>query len=181
MITQSSLRQQMITQRSSLDSAYRAEYQSIFDQRLLSFLQGYESIALYCAVRNEISVDCIMARESQWRLSLPMINSEDALTFVKYDAQTLWQKGKYGISEPISEPIDYVPDVFLVPLTAIDHMGTRMGMGKGYYDRYLHALVGKTTFVGVGWDFQLLNDELERQTHDVPMNYFISPSTTLKF
>lgn len=70
-------------------------------------------------------------------------------------------------------------DVLFCPLVAVDGVGTRMGMGGGYYDTTLskvHRLRLPKPFV-VGWcyDFQMV-DALPRQPWDVPMDAVVMPS-----
>ena len=52
-----------------------------------------------------------------------------------------WEVGMYGIRTPIPEKSRFLPpeqlDLILVPCTAFDETCRRVGMGKGYYDRYL--------------------------------------------
>ena len=52
-----------------------------------------------------------------------------------------WEVGAYGIRTPIPERAQLLPpealDLVLVPCTAFDAACRRVGMGKGYYDRYL--------------------------------------------
>lgn len=182
MITQPAIRHQMINRRSQLDQSYVDQYVSIFNNKILEFIKPYSSIGLYFAVRNEISVDRVIQECSKERkLSLPRVNQKDELEFVHFEDKNLGRVGKYGIPEPVTNVIDYIPEIFIVPLVAIDHLGTRVGMGKGYYDRYLQALIGRSIFVAVGWDFQLQDEILVRKNHDVPMNYFISPSEYIEF
>lgn len=52
-----------------------------------------------------------------------------------------WQKGAFGIREPLPERSERCApeelDLVLVPLTAFDAQCRRVGMGGGYYDRFL--------------------------------------------
>ena len=52
-----------------------------------------------------------------------------------------WEVGAYGIRTPVLERAALVRpealDLVLVPCTAFDAVCRRVGMGKGYYDRYL--------------------------------------------
>jgi 5-formyltetrahydrofolate cyclo-ligase len=68
------------------------------------------------------------------------------------------------------------PDVILVPLIAVDARGTRLGRGKGHYDRVLAPLRRKgAKLIGVGWQVQRIDDEIPRDPWDVPMDGFASP------
>lgn len=68
-----------------------------------------------------------------------------------------WEIGAYGIRTPIASrarilrPEDL--DLVLVPCTAFDAACRRVGMGKGYYDRYLPRCQNAVT-VGVAFDCQ---------------------------
>lgn len=180
MTMQSIIRRQMLAKRKALNSEYINHYQSLLDRKLVEFVQQFSSIAIYSAIKNEVSVDCVADYISHDVLALPKINNQNELEFVGYADPSLWQEGQYNILEPTTSVINFVPEVFIVPLTAIDHVGTRIGMGKGYYDRYLKS-INNVVLIGVGWDFQLVGDKLIRQSHDVPMDYFISPSHFIKF
>ena len=181
MTMQSLIRRQMLAERKALNPEYINHYQSLLDEKLVEFIQQFSSIAMYSAIQNEVSVDCVAHHISHNALALPKINDNDELIFVNYEDPSLWQKGQYNILEPTTAAVDFIPEAFIIPLTAIDHKGTRIGMGKGYYDRYLGSLQDNAVLVGVGWDFQLVNEVLMRQSHDVSMDYFISPSNLLKF
>ena len=65
--------------------------------------------------------------------------------------------GPFGILQPPRKAPKVEPDLILVPLIAVDRRGTRVGRGKGHYDRALARLRrGGARLVGVGWDLQLL-------------------------
>ena len=57
------------------------------------------------------------------------------------DGQTAWKKGAFGIIEPVREYSSEISpeelDMVICPCTVFDEQGGRMGMGAGYYDRYL--------------------------------------------
>ena len=53
------------------------------------------------------------------------------------------------------------PDLILVPLIAIDSRGTRLGRGKGHYDRALVRLKKSSArLIGVGWPLQRLTETI---------------------
>jgi 5-formyltetrahydrofolate cyclo-ligase len=84
--------------------------------------------------------------------------------------------GPFGILQPRPTAPPVEPDVILVPLIAVDGRGTRLGRGKGHYDRVLAPLRRKgAQLIGVGWAVQRIDDEIPRDPWDVPMDGFASP------
>jgi 5-formyltetrahydrofolate cyclo-ligase len=68
------------------------------------------------------------------------------------------------------------PDLVLVPLIAIDGAGTRLGRGKGHYDRALTRLrKSGARLIGVGWAIQRLTETIPADAWDVPLDGFASP------
>ncbi len=64
----------------------------------------------------------------------------------------------------------------LVPLVAIDGSGTRLGRGKGHYDRALVRLKKSgARLIGVGWAMQRLTETIPADEWDVPLNGYASP------
>ena len=68
-----------------------------------------------------------------------------------------WETGAYGIRAPVLERAEIFPpetlDLVLVPCTAFDEACRRVGMGKGYYDRYLPRCTGAAVY-GVASEVQ---------------------------
>ena len=68
------------------------------------------------------------------------------------------------------------PDLILVPLIAVDGRGTRLGRGKGHYDRALSRLKRSgARLVGVGWGLQRLVETIPSDEWDLPLDAFASP------
>ena len=84
--------------------------------------------------------------------------------------------GPFGILQPKLSAPAVEPDLILVPLIAVDGAGTRLGRGKGHYDRVLAPLKRQgAKLVGVGWAMQRLVDDIPRDPWDVPLDGFASP------
>ena len=85
--------------------------------------------------------------------------------------------GPFGILQPRPTAPPVEPDVILVPLIAVDARGTRLGRGKGHYDRVLAPLRRKgTQLIGIGWPVQRIADEIPHDPWDVPLDGFASPN-----
>ena len=90
-------------------------------------------------------------------------------------------RGTLGIRIP-NEPYDIVEptqlDCILVPGLAFDHRGGRMGMGAGYYDRYLQQIAVEKR-IGIAWDNQLSEGMLPMAPHDEWMHTIVTPSESI--
>ena len=81
-----------------------------------------------------------------------------------------WEMGAYGIRTPVLERAALIRpealDLVLVPCTAFDAVCRRVGMGKGYYDRYLPRCRNAVA-LGVAFEAQRVPeaaaDEQDRQ------------------
>ena len=96
-------------------------------------------------------------------------------------------EGAYKILEPKTEfrdlPAKKVQpaelDLVMVPGTAFDPRGGRMGQGKGYYDRLLANARPDAPLVGMAFDCQVF-DEIPVASHDVFMDLVLTESRELK-
>ena len=65
------------------------------------------------------------------------------------------------------------PDLIVVPAVGFDPQGSRLGHGKGFYDRLLPGT--QALKVGICFDFQLF-EHIPAEEHDVPMDRIIAGS-----
>ena len=87
------------------------------------------------------------------------------------------EPGPFGIMQPKRRAPVVEPDLILVPLIAIDGRGTRLGRGKGHYDRALVRLKKSgARLVGVGWPLQRLEVLIPTDPWDVPLDAFVCPT-----
>ena len=95
-------------------------------------------------------------------------------------------EGAYKILEPKTElrslPAKQIRpeelDLVMVPGTAFDPRGGRMGQGKGYYDRLLATARPDAPLVGLAFDCQVF-DEIPVARHDVFMDLVLTETRTL--
>jgi len=94
----------------------------------------------------------------------------------KFRAGDPLEAGPFGIVQPKRSTPVVEPDLILVPLIAIDGAGTRLGRGKGHYDRALVRLrKSGAKLVGVGWALQRLTERIPADEWDIPLDAFASP------
>lgn len=95
-------------------------------------------------------------------------------------------EGAYKILEPKAElralPNKVVQpeelDLVMVPGTAFDPRGGRMGQGKGYYDRLLARARPDAPLVALAFDCQIF-DEIPVAGHDVFMDQVLTETRTI--
>ena len=69
-------------------------------------------------------------------------------------------------------------DLILVPALAYDFYGYRLGLGGGYFDRYLQGLEVFTA--GLAREC-LIRDSLPCEPHDIPVNCIVTEERVLRF
>lgn len=96
-------------------------------------------------------------------------------------------EGAYKILEPKPE-LRHLPnkvvrpeelDLVMVPGTAFDLRGGRMGQGKGYYDRLLASARPNAPLVGMAFDCQVF-DEIPVAEHDVFMDLVLTETREIR-
>jgi 5-formyltetrahydrofolate cyclo-ligase len=86
------------------------------------------------------------------------------------------EPGPWAILQPPLDARHVFPDLVLVPLVAVDRRGTRLGQGKGHYDRAAIELRRHgALLIGVGWAVQMLDSEIPDDPWDLPLDGFASP------
>ena len=87
-----------------------------------------------------------------------------------------WEMGAYGIRTPVLERAALIRpealDLVLVPCTAFDAACRRVGMGKGYYDRYLPRCRNAVA-LGVAFEAQRV-DKAAVDVYDEKLDGFVT-------
>ena len=69
-------------------------------------------------------------------------------------------------------------DLVICPLVAFDEDKNRLGMGMGYYDRYLKKLDKKCDIIGVGFACQRA-DKIFAKDSDIRMDAIVTEKGTI--
>lgn len=161
----------------SLAPETRAQLEAQLAERVLPHLVTARVIAGYHPLRDEISPYPILDRliDGQ-RAALP--------SFADRDARMIWREAPatepspWGVLQPPLAHEALAPDLVLVPLVMADRRGTRIGHGKGHYDRALaHLRAGghEVYTIGLGWDVQVSDEPLPADPWDQPLDAIATP------
>ena len=161
----------------SLTPALRGELEEALARLVLPHLIAARVVAAYHPLRDEISPDAILAGlGAGQRAALPW--------FADRDARMLWREAPaaepspWGVLQPPAEAAALAPDVVLVPLVLADRQGTRIGHGKGHYDRalsYLREGGGPVFTIGLGWADQIVDDPIPADPWDMRLDAIATP------
>jgi 5-formyltetrahydrofolate cyclo-ligase len=161
----------------ALTPALRDDLEAKLAEIVLPHLITARIVGGYHPMKSEISPYAILRGlgEGQ-RAGLPWFADRDA-RFIYREAPAI-EPGPWGVLQPppVAEPL--APDFVLVPLVYADRQGTRIGHGKGHYDRALaHLREGGTVFtIGIAWEPQISDEPLPPDPWDVPLDAIATPA-----
>jgi 5-formyltetrahydrofolate cyclo-ligase len=109
----------------------------------------------------------------------PVVKKEGTLLFLPATPASSFYTNEFGILEPEVEHHHAISpdelDLILMPLVAFDEHGSRIGMGKGFYDRAL-AHQRPKLLMGVAYEFQRY-PYIEPQPWDVQLDAVTTEKT----
>lgn len=161
------------------DAEKKLAAKRVFDrlEQSAAFLLA-EKVLIYHSLPDELStlefLDKWTGRKSFY---LPRVNGVN-LDILPYDRSRL-AIGAFHIEEPLGDDTADISQIelIIVPAIAYDRRGNRVGRGKGYYDRLLNTT--QATKIGVGYDFQFIEDDIPAEPHDVAVDIVITESRRL--
>jgi len=161
----------------SLAPEVRATLERQLAEIVLPHLIGARVIAAYHPLKDEISPYPILERLGPGQRGvLPW--------FADRDARMIWraapavEPSPWNVLQPALDAEALAPDLVLVPLVLADRAGTRIGHGKGHYDRALaHLREGglPVTTIGLAWEMQISAMPLAPDPWDQPLDAIATP------
>jgi 5-formyltetrahydrofolate cyclo-ligase len=160
----------------SLAPELRAELEAKLAQIVTPHLITAKVVAGYHPLKDEISPYAVLERlGAGQRAVLPW--------FLDRDSRMIWREAPavepspWGVLQPAADAAPLAPDTVLVPLVLADRSGTRIGHGKGHYDRALSHLreSGRVFTIGLAWEPQVIEEALQPDPWDVPLDAIATP------
>lgn len=174
------MRELLIQKRRMLSAEERTAQSELILSQLekMTVFREAKTVLLYYPKNNEVDVLPLFKRYKRDKVLLLPVTHRNGMTANPYEGNDKMHRGKVGIPEPTTPPFEGNIDVIIVPAVAFDKQGNRLGRGGGYYDRFLKKQT-HATIIGVGYDFQLV-DEVPVRKHDQKMHRIILPSQTIQ-
>ena len=175
------LRIKIKTRKSMLSEAERLNAAAAVFARLeesVAFIMA-DHILLYHSLPDELStLEFLDKWHEKKHFYLPRVNGVN-LDLLPYDRQRL-HMGSFHIEEPVGDDTVDISriELVIVPSVAFDRQGNRLGRGKGFYDRLLSTT--QATKIGVGYDFQFVDEIDDVEPHDVPLDIIITDRRFLR-
>lgn len=143
------IRKSKIAARDALSKEERLSLSERIAKRVIEseeFTQA-KKILIYKGIRGEVRLEPLetLAADMGKVFCYPLCIEDHQMIALHPWGDESWVKGAYGIMEPVRELSDEIKpeeiDLVICPCTAFDEKCNRMGMGAGYYDRYLPKCV----------------------------------------
>jgi 5-formyltetrahydrofolate cyclo-ligase len=175
------LRNSTLSQRNSIPQSQWLLWSRLIQARALRlpFYLASRSVALYSPVQNEVNTEALFAHAIAGgrKVFYPKLESGSRLALIRVDSGADLRPGRFGILEPkgmeILSETDREGIIVFVPGVAFDMRGRRLGRGKGWYDRLLKQLGGNAVFVGLGYEFQIV-EEVPAESWDEEVHYVVT-------
>lgn len=175
-------RKELLTQRRALSLAQKKRYSEIITTKILNLpeYQKADLCFMYASMPDEFQTRELLenALKAGKRVCLPYITNKDEKIMQATLINSLEElvEGTYGILTVDEKNIHIVNpemiDLVLVPAVGFDRQGYRLGMGGGYYDRYIVKST-KAKLVGAIYHCQLV-DKVVKDEHDIKVDILLT-------
>ena len=176
------LRKEMTAKRSAMEKSEREKLSHEVVQKILThpFYQNAKVVMAYASMPEEIQLNELFddAFDKQKKLAIPFIVGRGNMRPVLLPSPDALEVGDFGILTVRKDLRKFVDvkeiDCVIIPGAAFDVHGNRLGLGGGYYDRFLKLAVNAKK-VAPAFDFQLVED-LPVTPNDSAVDLIITPS-----
>jgi 5-formyltetrahydrofolate cyclo-ligase len=184
--TRNGLRSAILKRRSVLPPATCRSWSRSIQAKVLEFPQylAARSVALYCAVGNEVETRAIIAHALRHnkKVFCPKLSDRRSPIFVQISSEADLTAGPLGVAEPSGETrlsrADRESLFVIVPGVLFDHRGNRLGRGGGWYDRAIDSFDNRGVLAGLAYEFQVV-DRVPVQSWDEKVHYVITENRVI--
>jgi 5-formyltetrahydrofolate cyclo-ligase len=175
------IRLDALARRDALDPVFRIEASlGMADATDALRCEAGDIVSGFWPMRSEADIRPLMfaLRQQGARLALPAILDKITIVFRELVRGAEMIDMGFGTVGPGPEADALDPALMLVPLSAFDGRGHRIGYGAGYYDRAIARLIEggmRPRLVGVAFDCQRV-EAVPAEAHDVALDAILTES-----
>ncbi|MGB3414681.1 MAG: 5-formyltetrahydrofolate cyclo-ligase [Microbacteriaceae bacterium] len=181
------LRMELRARRNQLTATEKKDFRAGLSAQMIALATELKvrSLSCYLSAPDEPDTRGFLnwAFENGVEVLLPISREDGLLDWVVSDGQSE-QPGLYGMPEPVGEILSPMAinsvDLILIPASAVDQSGVRMGWGRGYYDRTIGSMEARPPVYAVIFDNELL-ERVPKEDHDARVDGIVTPTLTLRF
>lgn len=182
------LRAEIRERRRTIPAHERAADTAAITQHLqhLVAARGVKRLSCYLATPTEPETRPFLswAYDNSIEVLLPVTRNDGLLDWAVANNTADENIGLYGLPEPTGELLGPIAinsvDLIIVPASAVDKRGVRMGWGRGYFDKTLGSMGKRPPVYAIVFDTELV-EELPREIHDQPVTGVVTPSALITF
>jgi 5-formyltetrahydrofolate cyclo-ligase len=148
--------------------------------------RGVKKLSCYLATTTEPETRPFLtwAYQNNIEVLLPVTRDDGLLDWAIANDSPDENIGMFGLPEPTGELLGPIAindvDLIIVPASAVDKKGVRMGWGRGYFDKTLGSMGKRPPVYAIVFDNEYV-DSLPREVHDQPVTGVVTPSALITF
>ncbi len=181
------LRERVLRCRDGLSAKARTANSRICADRLYTLVEAVcdppAVVAGFIPIRSEIDIVPTLQRLAArgYTIALPVVEaSGQPLSFRCWDGTAALQDAGFGTRGPGVKAAVVDPDILIVPLSAFDRHGGRMGYGKGHYDTSIMALKAHKRVMTIGAAYAMQQvDSVPQEPHDQRLQWIVTDEGVL--
>ncbi len=180
------LRAKALARRERLGALRRADASGRIAERVMAIVAAERPriMAAYLPIRSECDCRPVIERARAMGIAivLPAVTDPVSLVFRRFEPGDPLAAGGFGTLAPTPDQPILDPQLVIVPVVAFDRAGSRLGHGRGFYDRALAKLAARGAtpkLVGIAFATQEV-ETIPAEPHDVRLDWIVTESETLE-
>lgn len=183
-MTKKEFRIKYLALRNGIPVSEKEKYDKMLTEKFLSMpeYKNAESVLLFANVGSEFDINTLFCEciKQNKKVYFPKCVDGERMVFLRVCSENDFSIGKYNIPEPQTlekYTLNSKSDLAVIPALAVGRDFSRLGYGKGYYDRFLNDFKG----ISVCPTYSLLLcDGVPTDKFDIPLNIIITPTESLR-
>lgn len=180
------LRRQFLARRAAVPRDERDRISRLLVEKILSskIYRAAKIFMAYASTSDELQLDELFAAcfADEKILAIPLITGKGAMRAVQVPDFDALEVGAFNIRTVKREHRNFIDpaqiDCVVVPGAAFDVRGGRLGLGGGFYDRFLPRAVNATK-IALAYEFQVV-ETLPLEPHDARLDAILTPEKFLE-